>query len=73
MDGVDFVGPIDEGGVAFFVGSFRIGWELVDVLEDERIAAFSEYIEDVKNGAFPEAGNLIEMDPDVLEEVKKGI
>lgn len=42
-------------------------------LQDERIAAFTEYIDDVKNGAFPEAGHLIEMDPEVLEEVKKGV
>ncbi|MDB4537951.1 3-methyl-2-oxobutanoate hydroxymethyltransferase [Akkermansiaceae bacterium] len=42
-------------------------------LQDERVAAFGEYLEDVKSGAFPAAGNLIEMDPGVLEEVKKGI
>jgi len=42
-------------------------------LQDERISAFSEYVDDVKNGAFPEDGNLIEMDLDVLEEVKKGV
>ena len=42
-------------------------------LQDERVAAFGEYLEDVKSGAFPNAGNLIEMDPDVLEEVKKGV
>ena len=42
-------------------------------LQEERVAAFGEYLEDVKSGAFPNAGNLIEMDPDVLEEVKKGV
>ena len=42
-------------------------------LQNERVAAFGEYLEDVKSGAFPDAGNLIEMDPAVLEEVKKGI
>jgi 3-methyl-2-oxobutanoate hydroxymethyltransferase len=31
-------------------------------LQEERIAAFGEYVDDVQNGRFPEAGNLIEMD-----------
>lgn len=42
-------------------------------LQDERIAAFGEYLEDAKWGSFPSVGNLIEMDPKILEEVKKGI
>jgi len=42
-------------------------------LQDERIAAFGEYLEDVKSGSFPDFGNLIETDPEVLEAVKKGI
>lgn len=42
-------------------------------LQDERIAAFGEYLEDVEKGSFPSVGNLIEMDPKILEEVKKGI
>lgn len=39
-------------------------------LQAERVAAFSEYIDDVRSGRFPAAGNLIEMDPRVLEEVR---
>src|SRR2546426_1765974 len=31
-------------------------------LQDERIAAFSEYAEDVKSGRFPEASHLVAMD-----------
>ncbi len=42
-------------------------------LQQERIAAFKEYIADVKEGRFPERGNLVEMDAKVLDEVVKSI
>ena len=42
-------------------------------LQRERVAAFSEYVADVKEGRFPEAGNLIEMEEGVLEEVRKAV
>jgi 3-methyl-2-oxobutanoate hydroxymethyltransferase len=38
-------------------------------LQEERIAAFGEYIDDVKTGRFPEAGNVVEMDEEVLADV----
>src|SRR5678815_5472067 len=38
-------------------------------LQRERIAAFSEFIADVKGSRFPEPGNLIEMDDAVLQRV----
>ena len=38
-------------------------------LQAERIAAFSEYIADVKEGRFPDGGHLVEMDAQVLAEV----
>lgn len=38
-------------------------------LQHERIAAFSEYIADVKDGRFPEAKHLVEMDEAVLKRV----
>ena len=38
-------------------------------LQAERIAAFGEYIADVKEGRFPERGHLVEMDAQLLEEV----
>jgi len=38
-------------------------------LQQERVAAFSEYIADVREGRFPERGHLIEMDPTALQEV----
>ena len=39
-------------------------------LQRERIAAFSEYIADVKEGRFPERSHLVEMDNNLLDEVK---
>ena len=38
-------------------------------LQRERIAAFSEYISDVKTKRFPERSHLVEMDPHLLEKV----
>lgn len=38
-------------------------------LQDERVAAFGEYIADVRSGEFPRVENLVKMDDDVLEEV----
>lgn len=38
-------------------------------LQRERVAAFGEYIADVKAGRFPERGHLIEMDGAVLDKV----
>lgn len=42
-------------------------------LQEERIAAFGEYIADVKNGSFPDASNLVTMDPALLEEVVRSL
>lgn len=42
-------------------------------LQQERIAAFSEYIADVKAGRFPERGHLVEMDDKLLREVTASI
>src|SRR4051812_15176349 len=38
-------------------------------LQQERVAAFSEYIADVKEGRFPQRSNLVEMEEQLLEEV----
>ncbi len=38
-------------------------------LQAERVAAFSEYAADVREGRFPAAGHLVEMDPAVLAEI----
>lgn len=39
-------------------------------LQRERIAAFQEYIADVREGRFPERSHLIEMDEAILERVR---
>ena len=42
-------------------------------LQNERTAAFSEYIRDVKEGNFPDASNLINMDDELLQEAIRKI
>lgn len=42
-------------------------------LQQERIAAFSEYISDVKEGRFPERCHLVEMKNELLEEVSQAL
>ena len=42
-------------------------------LQEERIAAFSEYIADVKAGRFPERCHLVEMDAQLLDEVVRSV
>jgi 3-methyl-2-oxobutanoate hydroxymethyltransferase len=42
-------------------------------LQQERIAAFKEYAADVKEGRFPERGNLVEMEGALLDEVVRSI
>ncbi|PYJ60593.1 MAG: ketopantoate hydroxymethyltransferase [Verrucomicrobia bacterium] len=42
-------------------------------LQDERIAAFAEYAEDVKSGRFPEAGHLVAMDEAAFKEAVEAI
>jgi 3-methyl-2-oxobutanoate hydroxymethyltransferase len=37
-------------------------------LQDERVAAFQEYAEDVKSGRFPEAHHIVSMDEAVFQE-----
>ena len=42
-------------------------------LQAERIAAFREYIADVREGRFPDRSNLVEMEAGLLEEVTRSI
>jgi 3-methyl-2-oxobutanoate hydroxymethyltransferase len=42
-------------------------------LQEERIAAFQEYAEDVKSGRFPDARNLVTMDEAVFQEAIESI
>ena len=40
-------------------------------LQEERIAAFKEYAEDVRSGSFPGPGNILEMDEELLNAVRE--
>lgn len=42
-------------------------------LQEERIAAFKEYVDDVKNRRFPEAGHLVSMDETEFKRVVEAI
>ena len=42
-------------------------------LQDERVAAFKEYAEDVKSGRFPDAQKLVSMDEAVFQEAIEAI
>ncbi len=42
-------------------------------LQEARLAAFSEYIADVKGGRFPEQCHLVEMESQLLDEVMRSI
>ena len=42
-------------------------------LQDERIAAFSEYISDVREGRFPAPCHLVEMDEKLLQKVTSSV
>ena len=42
-------------------------------LQQERIGAFREYIEDVREGRFPEPSHLVEMDEPLIDEVMRSI
>ena len=42
-------------------------------LQEERIAAFREYIGDVQEGRFPERGHLVEMEAPLFDEVVRSV
>lgn len=44
-----------------------------DRLQRGRVAAFQEYIADVRENRFPESGQLVEMDPAILAEVERSV
>jgi 3-methyl-2-oxobutanoate hydroxymethyltransferase len=68
----DILGDYDER-LPRHAKAYRNFLEEYRRLQRERIAAFSEYIADVKEGRFPERRHLIEMDAQALEEVRRTI
>jgi len=68
----DILGDYDER-IPRHAKAYRNFLEEHRRLQRERIAAFSEYIADVKAGRFPEPSHLVEMDDAVLREVMNSI
>lgn len=68
----DILGDYDER-IPRHAKSYRNFLEEHRRLQRERIAAFGEYIADVKQGRFPERSHLIEMDAKALEEVTRAV
>ncbi len=68
----DILGDYDER-IPRHAKSYRNFAEENRRLQNERIAAFSEYVADVKEGRFPERCHLTEMDPALLDEVVKTV
>ena len=68
----DILGDYDER-IPRHAKSYRNFAEENRRLQNERIAAFSEYAADVEEGRFPERSHLTEMEPRLLEEVERSI
>lgn len=68
----DILGDYDER-IPRHAKAYRNFRAELDRLQEERIGAFSEYIEDVKEGRFPNDSHLIEMDPDEMATFQKEI
>jgi 3-methyl-2-oxobutanoate hydroxymethyltransferase len=66
----DILGDYDER-IPRHAKSYRNFAEEHRRLQRERIAAFGEYIADVKSGRFPARSNLVEMDEKLLQEVTR--
>ncbi|MBL9169227.1 MAG: 3-methyl-2-oxobutanoate hydroxymethyltransferase [Verrucomicrobiales bacterium] len=63
----DILGDYDER-IPRHAKAYRNFLKEFQRLQDERIAAFREYAEDVRTGRFPESGHLVEMTPAALDE-----
>ena len=68
----DILGDYDER-IPRHAKAYRNFRQEYQRLQNERIAAFKEYAEDVKNGRFPEAGHLVEIDEAVFKEAVAAI
>src|SRR6184192_2286015 len=64
----DILGDYDER-IPRHAKAYRNFVEEYRRLQRERIAAFSEYVADVKEGRFPEKRHLVEMEDKVLQEL----
>jgi 3-methyl-2-oxobutanoate hydroxymethyltransferase len=64
----DLLGDYDER-LPRHAKAYRHFTEEYRRLQRERVAAFTEYIADIKSGRFPEQRHLVEMDESVLQKV----
>ena len=68
----DILGDYDER-IPRHAKSYRNFLEEYRRLQKERVAAFKEYIADVKQGRFPGGGHLVELDDKLLRKVVESI
>ena len=68
----DILGDYDER-IPRHAKAYRNFLEEYRRLQRERIAAFTEYIADVKEGRFPDRGHLVELDEKLLQEIVSAI
>ena len=68
----DILGDYDER-IPRHAKSYRDFKAEHDRLQQERIAAFREYMADVDSGQFPAQSNLIDMDQERLEKIKAAV
>jgi len=68
----DILGEYDER-LPRHAKAYRNFLEAYRRLQQERVAAFKEYAEDVKEGRFPGPNNLVSMDEDLLREVQREV
>lgn len=68
----DILGDYDER-IPRHAKAYRNFLKAYNRLQEERVAAFKEYADDVNNGRFPEAGHLVNMNDDALREAVEAI
>ena len=68
----DILGDYDER-IPRHAKAYRNFFKEYQRLQEERIAAFKEYAEDVRSGRFPEARHLVAMDEAVFREAVTAI
>lgn len=68
----DILGDYDER-LPRHAKAYRNFYAEAQRLQRERIAAFGEYIADVKEGRFPQPGNLVEMNEQCFQEALRSI
>jgi 3-methyl-2-oxobutanoate hydroxymethyltransferase len=68
----DILGDYDER-IPRHAKAYRNFCKEYQRLQEERVAAFKEYVEDVKSGRFPETAHLVNMDEAALKEAVQAI